>query len=186
MTSVNDGAAREVQAGRLRGFEGEDDSENFSFSLPPRPARGTLTDAPAPETAALPVAAAAPPTPDPGTKGTESKIRASNVHIPVVLLEPIAALKKRTGLSNGEVIIDAIEKTYANLTDLIQPGEQAGGSLFSLRHTRIARTNDGPLTPFNYRIREEDYTTLDRLVEQLGAASRGHLITVALTAYLRT
>jgi hypothetical protein len=126
-----------------------------------------------------------PPAGDPGTQGLESKVRASNVHIPVTLLEPIAALKKQKGLSNGEIIISAIEATYADLKNLIHPSATAGGSLFAARHSRVPRGSDGPLTPLNYRLRGEDYLTLDRLVDQFEASSRGHLITVALTAYFR-
>jgi len=124
------------------------------------------------------------PTPDPGTKGPESRVRPSNVHIPVALLAPIAKMKSDHGLSNGEIIISSIEGTYADLKDLIQPAVTAGGNLFASRRSRASRANDGPLTPLNYRLREEDYATLDRLVDEFGASSRGHLITVALTAFL--
>lgn len=187
---ANDGAARKVQAGRLKAFE--DSDEELTFTLPPRPGRTDqaaddehAADEPlhgAPEMEVSPT----PPAGDPGTQGVESKVRASNVHIPVALLEPIAAMKKQQGLSNGEIIISAIEATYADLKDLVHPSPTAGGQLFAARHSRVSRSNDGPLTPLNYRLRGEDYQTLDRLVDQFDASSRGHLITVALTAYFRT
>jgi hypothetical protein len=187
---TNDGAAHEVQAGRLKAFE--DTDEELTFTLPPRPGRNDpepdeesalATSHPA---APAHTGVAVPPSGDPGTRGLESKVRASNVHIPVSLLEPIAALKKQKGLSNGEIIISAIEATYADLKNLIHPSATAGGSLFAARHSHVPRSSDGPLTPLNYRLRGEDYVTLDRLVDQLEASSRGHLITVALTAYFRT
>lgn len=187
---TNDGAAHEVQAGRLKAFE--DTDEELTFTLPPRPGRN---DHQPEEKAAPPTSSpsapdrtdvAAPPPGDPGTQGLESKVRASNVHIPVSLLEPIAAAKKQKGLSNGELIISAIEATYSDLKNLIHPSATAGGSLFTARHSHVPRGSDGPLTPLNYRLRGEDYLTLDRLVEELEASSRGHLITVALTAYFRT
>lgn len=186
---ANDGAAHKVQAGRLKAFE--DTDEEVTFSLPPRPGRTEReVKDPSPVPAApdwpAPSVAAEPATGEPGTHGLESKVRASNVHIPVTLLEPIAAVKKQKGLSNGEIIISAIEATYADLQDLIHPSPTAGGHLFAARHSRVSRGNDGPLTPLNYRLRGEDYLTLDRLVEQFEASSRGHLITVALTAYFRT
>lgn len=186
---TNDGAAHKVQAGRLKAFE--DTDEELTFTLPPRPGRDDHEPGePAQTTSAQPATgradAAAPPAVDPGTQGLESKVRASNVHIPVTLLEPIAALKKQKGLSNGEIIISAIEATYADLKDLIHPSATAGGSLFAARHSRVPRGSDGPLTPLNYRLRGGDYLTLDRLVDQFEASSRGHLITVALTAYFRT
>lgn len=183
---ANDGAAHQVQAGRLKAFE---DTDEVTFSLPPRPGRAeheVQEPIAAPSSGGVPdPPAAAPATGDPGTLGLESKVRASNVHIPVTLLEPIAALKKQKGLSNGEIIISALEATYTDLKDLIHPSPTAGGHLFAARHSRVSRGNDGPLTPLNYRLRGEDYLTLDRLVEQFEASSRGHLITVALTAYLR-
>lgn len=185
---TNDGAARKVQAGRLKAFE--DTDEELTFTLPPRPGTEPAADEHAADETphSAPETEASPPHPagDPGTQGVESKVRASNVHIPVALLEPIAAMKKQQGLSNGEIIISAIEATYADLKDLVHPSPTAGGHLFAARHSRVSRGNDGPLTPLNYRLRGEDYQTLDRLVAQFDASSRGHLITVALTAYFRT
>ena len=204
--SINDGTAHEVEPGRLRAFEDAGDPD-VTFNLPPRPGRARqLVSSPVTEPSQMPgptahsvavletvperprrVAArkkAPSPTPDPGTKGPESRVRPSNVHIPVALLAPIAKMKSDRGLSNGEIIISSIEGTYADLKDLIQPAVTAGGNLFASRRSRASRANDGPLTPLNYRLREEDYATLDRLVDEFGASSRGHLITVALTAFL--
>ncbi len=117
------------------------------------------------------------------TKGPEQRVRPSNVHIPVWLVEPIAAKHAAEGLSNAEIIIRAIEETYPRLKDLIHPASVSGGSLFESRRSRTSRAGDGPLTPLNYRMREADFATLDELVGELAASSRGHLITVALTAY---
>jgi hypothetical protein len=204
--SINDGTAHEVEPGRLRAFEDAGDPD-VTFNLPPRPGRARqLVTSPVTEPSQMPgptahsvavletvperprrVAArkkAPAPTPDPGTKGPESRVRPSNVHIPVALLAPIAKMKSDHGLSNGEIIISSIEGTYADLKVLIQPAVTAGGNLFASRRSRASRANDGPLTPLNYRLREEDYATLDRLVDEFGASSRGHLITVALTAFL--
>lgn len=207
--SSNDGAAHEVEPGRLAAFE-DAETPDLTFSLlrrpgrPPRSVPSPVTAVPessgtaahdvaqvetAPERPTRVKKAAAKkqapaPTPDPGTKGPESRVRPSNVHIPVALLEPIAQMKKTQGLSNGEIIISSIEGTYADLKDLIHPAPTAGGNLFASRRSRASRANDGPLTPLNYRLREADYATLDQLVDELGASSRGHLITVALTAYL--
>jgi hypothetical protein len=207
--SINDGTAHEVEPGRLTAFE-DAGGPDVTFNLPPRPGRARqLVPSPVTEPSERPGPTAhsvalvetvperpirsekaaarkkAPaPTPDPGTKGPESRVRPSNVHIPVALLEPIARTKSDHGLSNGEIIISSIEGTYADLKDLIHPAVTAGGNLFASRRSRASRANDGPLTPLNYRLREEDYATLDRLVDEFGASSRGHLITVALTAYL--
>lgn len=123
--------------------------------------------------------------PDAGTKGPQDRVRPSNVHIPVWLLDPIDAKCKAEGLSHGEVIIVAIEAAYPRLKELIHPTVVAGGNLFASRRSRASRSTDGPLTPLNYRLREGDFATLDQLVADCGASSRGHLITAALTDYFR-
>lgn len=120
-----------------------------------------------------------------GVKGPEDRVRPSNVHIPVALLEPLTATCKREGLSHGEVIIVAIENSHPRLRELIHPAATAGGQLFASRRSRASRAADGPLTPLNYRLRQGDFDTLDQLVEEFGASSRGHLITAALTHYFR-
>jgi hypothetical protein len=116
---------------------------------------------------------------------TSNRLRASNVHIPASFMPRLS--KARTGrrLSNGEWVIVALEATHDQLGDLIRP-QPTGGSLFAPRATRAARTYDGPLTPFNIRLRQADFDVIDALVQQFGASSRGHLITVAFDAFLPT
>lgn len=210
---ARDGAAREVGRGRLAHFEDEaDDSEQKVAvpSLPPRSRRSAargpvsgeggdptpaaqdpapqagedaqdssqpLVDAPAPpaEPAVAPARAPA---------GSGDRMRPSNVHVPVALLESIARTCKERGLSHGELIISAIEHTHADLAGLIHPATTAGGSLFASRRSRAVRSKDGPLTPLNYRLRASDFEVIDQLVEDFSASSRGDLITTALAAYL--
>jgi len=114
-----------------------------------------------------------------------SRLRASNVHIPASFMPRLAKARGGRRLSNGEWVIVALEATHGQLGELIRP-QPTGGSLFAPRATRAARTYDGPLTPFNIRLREADYAVIDHLVEQFGASSRGHLITVAFDAFLPT
>jgi hypothetical protein len=111
-------------------------------------------------------------------------VRPSNVHIPVALLPILEEQCKSRGLSHGELIIVAIETLYPRLSELVNPVAMAGGNLFTSRRGRASRTADGPLTPLNYRLRETDFDTLDRLVDEFGASSRGHLITTALNTFL--
>ncbi len=202
MTAGNTGAAREVPTGRLAGFEESDDVDAApAISLPPRRTRyqapssspaitaAPSTPAPAPE---IPQPAPAAPVPDvtkaaPETrqKRHEDSIRPSNAQIPVALMEPLDARCKAAGFSHGEIIIVAIENAYSRLKDLINPVATAGGGgLFAERRGRVSRAADGPLSVLTYRLREADYATLDRLVQEFGASSRAHLITVALTDYL--
>lgn len=188
------GSAREIQPGRLTNFEDTPEDDGPVPMLPPRRPRSAGAtsrdnDRGAAESpvrpAEVPAAASGGAedltTPvEAGLKGPEDKVRPSNVHIPVSLLEPLVSKCKTGGLSHGEVIIIAIENAHPRLQDLIHPAATAGGGLFASRRSRAARKTDGPLTPLNYRLREGDFATLDQLVEQFGASSRGHLITAAL------
>lgn len=195
-----------VPEGRLKSFMDADVADiNISLpvtppSLPPRrpaapPAPAAAEPAPAAAVTAplvpLPSSPVSdtPTDPVPGAaaelKGPDDRVRPSNVHIPIVLLKPLEDLCATKKLSHGEAIIVAIEATYPRMKELINPGVTAGGSLFASRRSgRASRSSDGPLTPLNYRLREGDFRTLDHLVEEFGASSRGHLITAALTAYL--
>lgn len=110
-------------------------------------------------------------------------MRASNVQIPVSLLEPLLTRCTAEGRSHGEMIIHALENTHQLLPTLLHPAT-TGGSLFGARASRATRSADGPFTPLGYRLRNADYRVLDELVTDLGASSRGHLISVALSAYL--
>lgn len=171
-------------------------TEPAAVDTPAAPARRKRAprkpkDAPAAtagETAKAHVAKAKPQAevrvPDPGTKGPEDIMSASNVHIPVILDAPVKTACRERGISHGELIIIAIEATYERLDDLVNPGTRAGGSLFAARRGRAGRSSDGPLTPLNFRMSKADFTVLDNLTEEFGASSRGHLITAALKAYL--
>ena len=79
---------------------------------------------------------------------------------------------------DGKVAKRTLLPGHPRMKELINPGVTAGGSLFASRRSgRASRSSDGPLTPLNYRLREGDFRTLDHLVEEFGASSRGHLIT---------
>lgn len=192
------GSAREIPAGRLTNFEDTPVGDVDAPLLPPRrPAKTASTRrsgdrnsnaaerlvraaSPQAEVPAHSEPSKVPPAAAHATKGPEDRVRPSNVHIPVALLDPLVAKCKTDGLSHGEVIIIAIEGAYPRLKDLIHPATSAGGHLFASRRSRASRSTDGPLTPLNYRLREADFATLDRIVEEFGASSRGHLITAAL------
>jgi hypothetical protein len=117
------------------------------------------------------------------TKNGRATIRSSTVHIPVALLPKIAEERGRTGRSNGEIVIVAIESSQHQLSDLIGAAGSTGGTLFERRPSRGTRRSDGPLTALNVRLFQQDYEVLDELVTMHGAFSRGHLIATALTAY---
>lgn len=190
----NSGSTRQRTSGRLARFEDGDVEPEVSstpMALPPRrrrkpvpveaPARATVDQDPRPvsaEPAAAAEDAAIPPAP--GAKGIEDKVKPSNVHIPVRLLEPLTEKCRREGLSHGEVIIIALESAYPRLGELVHSPTTAGGSLFASRRSRTSRNTDGPLTPLNYRLRAADFDVIDGLVEEFHASSRGQLVTAAL------
>lgn len=187
MTSADpDGAAREIPAGRLASFEEEPTTPTLSLpTRPSLPARRTTPPSPGNNSAQSPQRSVAPKPPNdvPTAKGA---VRASNVHIPVALIDALNETKRTTRMSNGDIIITALEQTYEQLKTLIHPRPVAGGSLFSQRVSRPPRTPIvEPVTPLNFRLSTDDYAVIDKLVDELGATSRSHLITVALSAYYR-
>lgn len=112
-----------------------------------------------------------------------NKIRSTTVHVPAQLKDQVVAYRGTSELSNGDIVIAAIEHAHPHLGELIKPPSRAGGSLFEARAARSVRTTDGLPTPLNVRLFENDFDVLDELVTKFGAASRGHLITVALTDF---
>jgi hypothetical protein len=189
---TGDGSAREIPAGRLASFEEEPTPP--ALSLPPRPHRRSepanlqvppsveaATTRPAGQDAPAGSAGHAIP---PAMHRVLGPMRASNVHIPVTLIDEVNDTKRTTRMSNGDIIITAIEQTYEQLKERIRPRPTAGGVLFGRRVSRPPRTPaTEPVTPLNFRMSVEDYEVLDRLVDELGATSRSHLITVALSTY---
>ena len=193
------GQAQELPAGRLASFE-EEDSTDFASILAPRNRReqGPAASAAAPQVEeAAPAqkrAGNAPADPEPAAQAAgegevpayserANEIKSSSVHIPTPLLEKLVAFRDEHGMSNGQVVIAAIEKAHPKLPQLIHPVTAGGGGLFAQRATRGVRTNEGPLTPLNVRLYTQDYEVIDRLVEEFGAYSRGHLVTVSLTEF---
>jgi len=191
--SSSKSTAREFAGGRLANFEDADETTPV-ISLPPRPRRGAPRDTGTvtvlDETPQVDAPEEAAPTQPAGRSASlpDERIRPSNVHIPVALLEPLTEKCTAEGLSHGEIIIVAVEQAYPRLRDLIHPAATAGGNLFESRRSgtagRAARSAAGPLTPLNYRLRGTDFATLDHLVQEFGASSRSHLITAALSDYL--
>lgn len=185
MNAQDRSAAREATSGRLANFEDGDDET--PISLPPRRTqkRPTVVNDGAgdPTTDQSDTTEPSPaPAVNPRVKAPHDRMQASNVHIPVDLLQPVKDKCARDGMSHGEVIIVAVENAHPRLAELINPAAKAGGTLFEARTVRPS-TVAGAVTPLNYRLRQADFVVLDSLAQEFGSPSRGRLITVALTDY---
>lgn len=111
-------------------------------------------------------------------------IRPSVVHVPSSLVSLVAAERHRSGRSNGQILIDAIEAGHDHLVKLHNESNSIGGRLFTARTAKPQLPVAQPLSPLNVRLYEQDFEVLDRLVTELGAGSRSRLATLALTFYL--
>ncbi|WP_298462062.1 hypothetical protein [uncultured Cellulomonas sp.] len=135
------------------------------------------------------------PRPRPATAG-----RATNtnypVHVPSELVEPFNKRRDTEGTSNTLLVFDAIDALvdadqpdpYERLrravtTDLVGA---APTSLFQRAPRRVRPGAGVPRTQVMLRMSTENRAVIEDLVEQTGAVDRSHLITVALTAYLKT
>lgn len=113
------------------------------------------------------------------------RIRPSNCHVPVALIEPLEALCSRTGMSHGDAIIAAIEHAYPRFAELIEPAGITGGNVFAPRPaSRTARHAHRPLTPSTTASAKRTSAPSTISSSSSETSSRGHLITAALTDYL--
>ncbi|MDE9364002.1 hypothetical protein PZ938_00135 [Luteipulveratus sp. YIM 133132] len=102
--------------------------------------------------------------------------------MPAPLLEEFKRFAKRTETSHANLLMDAIAAHHDDLTDLVVQARPAPTSdgLFVRDTPRKAE----PLSTLSIRIRAANVEAIDRLVDTSGAASRSHLCTAAMTAYL--
>lgn len=170
----------------------------------PEPARPLATPTPPAEPAAQAVAPAPSPSPRPAPTTPErparrtsgraratppeplgsTVIRPSVVHVPAHLLALVAAERGRSGRSNGEILIAAIEDCHDRLSEQRDTAAPIGGQLFAARVAKPRLPVHEPLSPLNIRLYEQDFEVLDRLVADLGVGSRSRLATLALSDYL--
>lgn len=126
-----------------------------------------------------------PPTksaPTPKVSDQAKKMTASNLQVPAQLMEQIKQVRAAEGVTTGELFIVAIETTYDQLKDEFKP-KSTGGSLFSSNARKTQRPDKGPLAQLNFRMLSSDIEVLDRLVDEFGLESRGHLVSEALEKY---
>lgn len=174
------GQPHQLPTGHLKDFENDDVP---AFTLPRRKPAQSAEPATAAPTPAPPATDHDETTASPRQK--KQPVRASNIHIPARLVTPLAEERKTSGMSNGDLIIKALEENYEVLQQQLRPPTTTGGKLFAARTATPPRPqHEEPISPLNYRLTEEDYRTLDTLVHDLGASSRSELISRALDLYL--
>lgn len=152
-----------------------------------RPGAAATPTPPAP-VVQLPPAATAAPTPTSTGRPGSVKTEQSNMRIPLADADLIKKIREELDMSNGELITTAIGELYTDgdLATLFQPRHQPG-DLFETRATRLPlkRQPDTTFVMVSYRLTASDFATLDRIQREVGARSRGQLITTALRAWVR-
>lgn len=158
--------------------------------------KSLLHGRPAAPVTPLPTAAVEPPTqPAPAAPTPVStarpgavKTEQSNMRIPLADADLIKTIREELDMSNGELITTAIGDLYMAgvLADLFQSRPQPG-ALFETRATRLPlkRQPDTVHVMVSYRLTPSDFATLDRIQREVGARSRGQLITTALREWVR-
>lgn len=121
--------------------------------------------------------------PKPPAVEKPAQTRPTTTNVPESTATLIDQCRKDQQLSAGEVIVIAIEAQYDNLANLLQAPRRTG--LFQTHASRLPRRDDEPLRTISYRLTDADLATIDSLVEQFGARSRSHLISVAVNAHYR-
>lgn len=111
--------------------------------------------------------------------------RPSSANLPIELVVALGRNRELTGMSAGDTIVAAILKHMEELPALlVEPQTSpAPATGFSPRPVKTEATGLTKLLAF--RLTETDFDYLDRLVIQLGARDRTHLIREALSAYLK-
>lgn len=107
-----------------------------------------------------------------------------HIYLPHKIHQQLEAYEHRTVKSHAEVVLDAVEATYATL---LLPGEKPPlppGALFGRTSAEYARRLDGDLVVVGVRFLASHLTQIDQLVSASTAASRSAYIVAALRAHL--
>jgi hypothetical protein len=130
-----------------------------------------------------------------GGSGGEDATEPQVIYVPAELRARISAHRKATGSTNALVVLDAIDSLvnpgakdpYAKLREHVDASlvPQPTRSIFEREPKRAVKEPEaGGTVQLSLRLSSRNWTILEDLVEQTGAASPTHLITVALTTYL--
>lgn len=145
------------------------------------------------ETAPTPAAPvpAARPTVQPATTGRPGSFGTvqSNMRIPVDDADLLKRVRDELDLSTGEVITTAVGELYqaGQLAHHFRPRPEPG-ALFETRATRLPwkKPADTKYAIVSYRLTPTDFATLDAIQREVGARSRGQLITTAIREWVHS
>lgn len=121
------------------------------------------------------------PTPPPKRRDVH---RGSTAMLPTSLVAAVDQKRSKSGLSAGSIVVEAIESHLEDLPDLLRDETVASTAGFRTRE-KIRDPHKEKTTIFAYRLSGADFANLDRLVTNLGARDRTHLMRTALTAHLK-
>lgn len=164
-------------------------------SPPPRPARraapiqeSPIQESPGstPTPAPAPAAKAERNRPRRARSESADTVRPVTVSLPASLVQGVRDRSRVDGVSQPEVLMDALVATQSRLEELVinEPAHQITRSdgLFIRRESGPRR--DEPLATLTVRMLSRNVDTIDALVDEIGAPSRSALCAAALRAYL--
>lgn len=171
----------DIEEGQVVGLSAPASRPPIGLSTPPAAPTSTVGERSPRKPSAKPAPRRRPPKPVAVEKPAQTRPTTTNV--PVSTANLIDQCRKDQQLSAGEVIVIAIEAEYDNLASLLQAPRRTG--MFQTHASRLPRRDEEPLRTISYRLTDADLATIDSLVEQFGARSRSHLISVAVNAHYR-
>lgn len=115
----------------------------------------------------------------------DDPVVSSNVHLPEEIAQHLAEVGRRRNLTNGEMVIEALESTYGRLSEFVHPGGKVGGTLFKARGVGSTVKQKADTKQVAFSLLRSDFEVIDRIKEELAARSRSHLLTAAFQAYFQ-
>lgn len=150
------------------------------------PAAPVETTRPAPEREKGPDVAPrpAPSTPSSGPRSqSAATVRPIGLSLPSSLLAQLRERARSTGVTQPDLLMDAISATHEQLQDLVSPAQDAPVKDGMFLRRPSVRTVE-PLATLTLRMLAPNVAVIDELVASTGASSRSALCSAALRHYL--
>ncbi len=128
-----------------------------------------------------------PPAPrdEPAAPPSRGAPRPVIVYLPVSLRDRLRQLTVERDLTYTELVLESVDATHQRLQSLLTPEKSARTrSLFQQPSTPRRRRHAEPHVQVSLRLVPEDLAVIDRLVTDLNAGSRSHLVATALQAHV--